>query len=77
MLAVLRVVHREQPVVDALHVEQPLLGTDQGIGLLRAGGIAERALRVGFVAERLRQRIELGAARCGSRARAANRACAR
>ena len=70
MLAVLRIVHRQQAVVDSLRIEEPLLGANQRIGPARAVGVAERALRVGDVTERLRKRIQISAAlRRGKRAR--------
>ena len=67
------IVDCKQPVVDTLHVKESLLGADKRVGLLRAGRIAKRALRVRFVAERLRQRIEVRAASSPRLMRAASR----
>ncbi len=61
MRAPLRVVHCQQAVVDTLYVIQAPLGVDERIGLGCARSVAQRALRVGFVSQRLRKRIELGA----------------
>ena len=65
MLVMFGVVHRQQAIVDALNVEETLLGADQRVGSCERRPRRQRALRVGLIAERLRQRIEFGAARRG------------
>ena len=61
MLTMFGVVHGEESVVDSLRIEEPLLRDDERVGLAGTSHVTERALRVGFIAERLGQRIELGA----------------
>ncbi len=60
MLVVLGVVVGQEPIVDALRVEQPLLGADQRVDLGRVRAVAQCKIGVDFVAQRLRQGIERG-----------------